>query len=42
MFREYFKFDEGREKTNGDRIFRVFIDIVIAMLIFLMGIMIAI
>ena len=42
IFKEYFKLDESIEKTNGDRIFRVFIDIVIAMLIFLMGIMIAI
>lgn len=42
MFKEYFKFDERGEKTNGDRIFRVFIDIVIAILIFLMGIMILI
>ena len=42
MFREYFKFDVRGEKTIGDRIFRVFIDIVVAMLIFLMGIMITI
>ena len=42
MFKEYFEFDERGEKNNGDRIFRVFIDIVIALLIFIMGIMIAI
>jgi len=42
IFKEYFKFDETIEETNADKVFRVFSDIVIAFLIFIMGIMIVI
>ena len=42
MFKEYFKFAEKGEKTIGDILFRVFTDIVMAILIFIMGIMISI
>ncbi len=42
IFKEYFEFDNTTEETNADKVFRVFIDIVLAFLIFLMGIMIVI
>ena len=42
IFKEYFKFDEIREETSGDRRFRVFFDVIMAFLIFIMGIMIMI
>ena len=41
MFKTYFKRD-SEEDTTGDTIFRIFIDIIMALLIFLMGLLIAI
>ncbi|MFX0103963.1 MAG: CPBP family intramembrane glutamic endopeptidase [Candidatus Hodarchaeota archaeon] len=42
MIKDYFKFDEKRESTKGDRIFRVLFDILMGILIFIMSFMIAI
>ncbi len=42
MLRTYFKKDIKSEESKGDTIFRIFIDIIMAMLIFLMGFLIAI
>ncbi|MFX0035331.1 MAG: CPBP family intramembrane glutamic endopeptidase [Candidatus Hermodarchaeota archaeon] len=42
MLKQYFELDETSEQTRGDKIFRVFFDIIIACLIFILGIMIAI
>jgi hypothetical protein len=42
MLSQYFKIDELNEKTKGDVVFRVFIDILMGLLIFLMGFIIAV
>ncbi|MFX1379349.1 MAG: CPBP family intramembrane glutamic endopeptidase [Promethearchaeota archaeon] len=42
MLKEYFRRDNTIEETKGDIVFRVFIDIVIAMIIFIMSFMITI
>ncbi len=42
MLKQYFEFDETSEQTRGDKIFRVFFDLVIGCLIFILGIMISI
>ena len=42
MLSTYFKLDEFSEKTKGDTAFRVFIDIIMGLLIFLMGFIIAV
>ena len=40
MFKTYFKFDNTSEDTKGDTIFRVFFDILMGFLIFIIGFMI--
>ncbi len=42
IFKEYFKIDEIGEETSSDRGFRMFVDVIIAFLIFIMSIMIMI
>ena len=42
MLKSYFKRDNASEDTKGDIIFRVFFDIIMALIIFLMGFMIMI
>ena len=42
MLKTYFKCDETSEETKGDIIFRVFFDILVGLIIFIMGFMIAI
>ena len=42
MLKSYFKRDNASENTKGDTIFRVFFDIIMALIIFLMGFMIMI
>ena len=42
MLKSYFKRDKASEDTKGDIIFRVFFDIIMALIIFLMGFMIMI